>query len=464
MASGDLKMLTSGSPLVNGAILLVIILFTGFVLTRPKKLDLPIVGSFGADQRQALVEGTRKYPDRPFLVPVVPPLVILPISVIDEVRNLPENKTSFIQDIQRSFTAKHTGVGKEAGPELIHALKLDLTKHLASTIDDMQDEIGYGLDKELGSCKDWTSIPVYPKVTRLVGLLSGRVFVGLPLSRDEEWLKSSIEYALLCMGARDAINAYPEFIRTIVAPFLKEVQILKYVRNRGVELVKPLLATGQENMITWIQNRIKKKDPEKIANNQMSLSFAAIHTTSMAITAAIYDLCAYPEYIEILREEIQQIDGVTKTNLAKLWKLDSFLKESQRLTPPSLVTNVRLVTSPLNLSTGTLPTGSRFGFAAWAIHTPHLPFDGLRYYKLRQIPGNEDRHQFVTTSPESLNFGYGNHACPGRFLAANEIKIVLIELLTKWEFRLKGGERPENILNAMICMPNPRAEVEFRRR
>ncbi|KAA8574660.1 hypothetical protein EYC84_003910 [Monilinia fructicola] len=133
-------MLTSGSPLVNGAILLVIILFTWLCTYPSKETGLPIVGSFGADQRQALSRNT-KYPDRPFLVPIVPPLVILPISVIDEVRNLPENKASFIQDIQRSFTAKHTGIGKEAGPELIQALKLDLTKHLASNIDDMQDEI-----------------------------------------------------------------------------------------------------------------------------------------------------------------------------------------------------------------------------------------------------------------------------------------------------------------------------------
>lgn len=69
----------------------------------------------------------------------------------------------------------------------------------------------------------------------------------------------------------------------------------------------------------------------------------------MATTAAIYDLATYPEYIQPLRDEIQQIidedgqdvdeDGIVrlkKSSLPKLWKLDSFLKESQRFTPPGL--------------------------------------------------------------------------------------------------------------------------------
>ena len=76
---------------------------------------------------------------------------------------------------------------------------------------------------------------------------------------------------------------------------------------------------------------------------------AAIHTTTMATTAAIYDLAAHPEYIQPLRDEIQQVidedgqdvdgDGfmrLKKPSMPKLWKLDSFLKESQRFTPAQL--------------------------------------------------------------------------------------------------------------------------------
>lgn len=105
-------------------------------------------------------------------------------------------------------------------------------------------------------------------------------------------------------------------------------------------------------------------------------------------------------------------------------------------------------------------------------YIPPTQFDGLRFYKLREQPGKENRHQFVTTSEDSLNFGYGNHACPGRFFASNEIKIVLIEFLTNWEFRLLGDEkleggeekRPVSYYSEAGVTPNPFAEIELRRR
>jgi cytochrome P450 len=71
-----------------------------------------------------------------------------------------------------------------------------------------------------------------------------------------------------------------------------------------------------------------------------------------------------------------------------------------------------------------------------------------------------------------LHFGHGIHACPGRFFASNEIKVVLIELLQNWDIRLKGDvkgvggveKRPESRQFGMGCSPNESAEIEFRRR
>jgi cytochrome P450 len=136
----------------------------------------------------------------------------------------------------------------------------------------------------------------------------------------------------------------------------------------------------------------------------------------------------------------------------------------------------------MTLSTGqTLPSGTRFCVPSWVVHNstttpsfssqrkPLTEFDGLRFYDLRHIAGNENKHQFVATSSESLNFGHGNHACPGRFFASNEIKIVLIHLLMFWEIRLEGGEdgkgeRPGNYINNFSVMPNPMAKVELKKR
>lgn len=302
------------------------------------------------------------------MIPTNPPFVVLPISVIDEIRNLPENKVSFLQDVRRMFVSNHTGVGT-GGPEVVQAVKNDLTRHIASTLDGLQDEIRYGFDKELGPCNEWKPIQVYPKMARIVALLSGRVFVGRPLSRDEEWIEATIMYTFLCVEAARKVKSYPGYLQSIVAPFLTDVKRVKEFKDRGGELLQPMIndqissdrneklgggknEDEQGTMISWIMRLTKegeRHDPRALANHQMGLSMAAIHTTTMAVTSALYDFAAHPEFIQPLRDEIQQVidedgydvdgDGLKKlkkSSMPKLWKLDSFLKESQRLSPPQL--------------------------------------------------------------------------------------------------------------------------------
>ena len=50
----------------------------------------------------------------------------------------------------------------------------------------------------------------------------------------------------------------------------------------------------------------------------------------------MYNLAVHPEYIEPLREEIESIvakEGWTKASVSKMKKLDSFVKETMRLSP-----------------------------------------------------------------------------------------------------------------------------------
>jgi cytochrome P450 len=49
------------------------------------------------------------------------------------------------------------------------------------------------------------------------------------------------------------------------------------------------------------------------------------------------------------------------------------------------------------------------------------------------------RHQMVSVSPTHLPFGYGRHACPGRFFAINEIKMLLSIFLLNYDFKTMDG-------------------------
>src|ERR1700761_432967 len=57
-----------------------------------------------------------------------------------------------------------------------------------------------------------------------------------------------------------------------------------------------------------------------------------------SLAAAMKYLCAYPEYIEPLREEVKSVtdeDGWTKNSMVKLRRMDSFIREMPRVDPGS---------------------------------------------------------------------------------------------------------------------------------
>lgn len=92
-------------------------------------------------------------------------------------------------------------------------------------------------------------------------------------------------------------------------------------------------------------------------------------------------------------------------------------------------------------------------------------FDGYRFHRLRSVPGNENTAQFVSTSPYHLGFGHGNHACPGRFFAANEVKIAMCYLLRRYDWKLAEGQaEPKVIPFGMSQISDPNAKVSLRRR
>lgn len=241
-----------------------------------------------------LTSTPRQYPDTPFVIQSKPPIVILPITILDEIRNLPENQVSFRELIAQTFMAKHTGIGKDR-PEALKAVKVDLTRHIASTLDGLQDEIRYAFNKELGPCEDWTPVVLYGALARIVALLSGRVFVGRPLSRSEEWIDASINYTMDCVKAQRAIAKWPVYQRYIVAPFLPEIRRVQQYASRGAKLLGPILKAtlarahnekvsldddeGQGTFISWVLKHTavkERKDPKNLAATQMGCKFLSL--------------------------------------------------------------------------------------------------------------------------------------------------------------------------------------------
>lgn len=92
----------------------------------------------------------------------------------------------------------------------------------------------------------------------------------------------------------------------------------------------------------------------------------------------------------------------------------------------------------------------------WAAYNPR------RFLDLRQQPGQTTKWQFVTTSADHLAFGHGRHSCPGRFFAANEIKVILTYLLLGLEWRFMAEIPREDINHARGVGTNPNAKAFIR--
>lgn len=111
---------------------------------------------------------------------------------------------------------------------------------------------------------------------------------------------------------------------------------------------------AKDDLISWLVDEAEGEDAkvENLVMRILFINFAAIHTTSMVChpiesmlpeidwhwpakvsTHVLFDLAARPEYIEPMRKEAQNViesEGWSKTAIAKLYKIDSFIHESIR--------------------------------------------------------------------------------------------------------------------------------------
>ncbi|CAD6446132.1 7615435c-f8b0-4d97-b05e-86868eac4630 [Sclerotinia trifoliorum] len=459
-----------------------------------RKLDVPSIDGvpslYGTEFCTSIFEGTRKFPDQVFKLNTSNyETVIIPARFIDELKSAPESAISLGMELYERQLGRYTLIGTVGRDHrFVNAIRQDLNRNLAATLPSLLAEVEYATQASVGPVHAWKPVPIYSTSLRIVALLTGRVFVGLPLSRSEAWVKTSVELTVDTFVAAFALWKIHWTLRPVVAWLMPQIWRIHRRNRHAGALLKPYLEQRLQNMqnqdfkkpvdmLQFFVDNMPNHDPHYQAMLQSAINVAAIHTTSMNVTNTLYDLAARPEYVKPLREELDSVlskcDGILDKNaLVKMRKMDSFLRESQRINPPGVVSMSRKVESDTILSDGTLlPKGCLIACDSWSsTRDPDLwddpeKFDGFRFEKLRDIPGNESKYQFVTTGPRNMAFGHGAHSCPGRFFVANEIKILMAYIIRNYDIKLKDGEeRPKNFYNNIMILPDHNAELLFRSR
>ena len=75
---------------------------------------------------------------------------------------------------------------------------------------------------------------------------------------------------------------------------------------------------------------------------------------------------------------------------------------------------------------------------------------------------NNAKLSFVSLSAQYHPFGYGRHACPGRFFAANELKLLMAYMFLNYEIETQS-ERPPYKWVGTTLLPPMTHKVKFRR-
>ena len=139
-------------------------------------------------------------------------------------------------------------------------------------------------------------------------------------------------------------------MRPVAQYFIPELKSVRYCNKRARDIIAPILSERAvrekssdfkkpHDSIEWFRddasNPEDKQDPQLHALVQLLIGALSVNTTTQLITNSLFNLATYPEYVPILRQEINDTYKAnggqwTMDSMARMEKLDSFIKETLR--------------------------------------------------------------------------------------------------------------------------------------
>ncbi|KAJ7442451.1 cytochrome P450 [Mycena latifolia] len=454
------------------------------------------------------MEGYSKF-SKANLIHVVPtwargPQIILPPSMAPWLASMPDEvlnaKNCTFYNVQFKHTVGHPEITSNDMIDLL--IKRELTRTTGTLNPELLEEIEASMVDLFGADGETRKVSVYNTIGRTVGRVANRVFVGKELCSNEEFVMSGNEFAQAVCVSGVILHFFPKFMWPAIAWFtipnrrasgvaMKDLepliqQRIVHMKNKAAD---PTYLWEEPNDFITLMVRESFKRRTKDETSVYSLAYrivllnsGAISTTTITATNAVLDIWSAPasqNVVTILREEAKRVfaehDGEwTKAAVAKLVRLDSAIRESARVSGIGGSALARRTKVDVTLPNGVvIPRDNCVGVSMDGIHfdEDYYPnarqYDAFRFSRPREEPTlaskprtNED---LVTTSTHWLPFSHGLHACPGRFFAANNVKMILAHLLINYDIQPYIA-RPANLSMGDILVVPRAAEMLIRRR
>ncbi|KAF5667237.1 cytochrome P450 monooxygenase [Fusarium heterosporum] len=487
--------------------------------------DLPIIGARKSDWipilqarirnsldvKAALNLAKSHYKDEAVILPLIDGgnIVYLPRSDTKFASEQLPNVLSMHKSAQRDLQTDYTTMDPSLTHDPIHLelITTRLTKEIGNLIPGLAEEIEHCFDKHWGGDQDWNEVCVFESMQKMISGVANRMFVGFPMCRNEEMLRLGVAFAQDIPLSSAILRVFPSIVKPVVAPLITlpnrihtrkfekilksevETRLKEYdIQNHGANGSNEDCNSERNDFLEWSIYQAKEIGNPKnwqasaISERILLLNFAAIHTTTFAATHALLDIASSsPELIEELRDEVEgvleQHDKMwTKRAVAQLEKLDSAIRESQRKNSIVGIGVLREVVAEKGVTfpSGTyVPKGLRIGVPGYTVHEDSdiypdpKQYQPLRFYDARRNESDEyvkaARNALPTATKDFLAWGLGRNACPGRFFASNEVKMMIAYALLHYDIE-HLAERPRNTWIIQNRVPPMKATLKIKKR
>jgi cytochrome P450 len=185
---------------------------------------------------------------------------------------------------------------------------------------------------------------------------------------------------------------------------------------------------------------------DDLVSHAAVLLTASHETSANTIAWTLLLLAAHPRVYADLCDELSSVlrgAAPAASDLARLPLLDRVVKESQRLLPATAILFFRAAQDPFALGGYDLPAGTRLLTSPYVAH---------RSPDLYPAPARFDPSRWERLDPsayEYLPFGAGPRLCIGAQFAAQEVRIALAVILSRFRFEMVPGARVDRAVRGI---------------
>ena len=201
---------------------------------------------------------------------------------------------------------------------------------------------------------DWVSVNMQETVLDIISRFTMRLFVGFPLCRNEEWLSLNVSIVKDIFQTMIVMRMFPQWLHPVVGFFMPCIRRVPKSMTQIQSILVPMIEERRqlerkagadyersEDVIQYMMDlaREEETDAATMVVKYVFTIIGSMHVVTEAFMDTIYELCERSEYVAPLREEMEHVlaeDGTWQKGTAvKMRKLDSFMKETQRFSPPT---------------------------------------------------------------------------------------------------------------------------------